>query len=122
MDLLSFGSAWLRDKLKAHASSDVILQRSTTIIPNVPATRGSSTWEGQASDGDGTVLQIKLVDWIIDFALLPWGLPEEGDLVIAKGKVYEALPINNGLCYRFVDPAETIIRIHTKPVARTRPR
>lgn len=114
MDLFSIGGAFLRDKLKSHASVQIQYQRGDDSITPF-ATRGNSSWD--ASVSDNSAIKVNTADFVMAVNQFDdFGLPEEGDLIIDNGFVYELLDIDAGQFFRYCDTPRTLIRVHTKQV------
>lgn len=119
-DLIESGVGWLKDKLKAHASRQVVYRRGT-IQTSVQATVGRTLL--RLSDSYG---QVRMVwtdrDFLIPAAdLILDGnptLPRRGDEIVetvgSETHVYVVLAPGDEPEWRWSDPYKTVLRIHTK--------
>ena len=117
-NVLAQGAEWLASQLGQHAATPVTFARGAASVP-VTATKGRTDVE--VDDGD-SVLRSHVVDWIVrPSALVLAGNvvePRVGDefreTVGANVHTYRVLALGDGEVFRAVDPARTLIRIHTK--------
>lgn len=121
-DLLRFGSDWLADKLKQHASRTVVYRRGANEI-TVQATIGRTLLK--LDDGYGGVrMEWTDRDFLIHAADLELDgqamLPERGDQVreTQDGKtfVFEVIAPGSEPPWRWSDVFRKLLRIHSKQV------
>jgi len=121
-DLLQFGSDWLTDKLKEHASRPVVYLRGGAEVA-VRATVGRTLLK--LDDGYGGVrMEWTDRDFLIHAADLVLGpaavLPERGDTIReAVGSatvVFEVMAPGKEPAWRWSDDFFKVLRIHTKRV------
>jgi hypothetical protein len=121
-DLLQTGSDWLADRLKEHASRQVIYRRGGQQVA-VQATIGRTLLK--LDDGYGGVrMEWTDRDFLIHAADLVLGgsptLPERGDLIRetqgAKTFIYEVMAPGKEPAWRWSDVFRKVLRIHTKQV------
>lgn len=121
-DLLQTGSDWLADRLKEHASRQVIYRRGGQQVA-VQATIGRTLLK--LDDGYGGVrMEWTDRDFLIQAADMVLGgvavLPERGDLVRetvgTKTYVYEVMAPGKEPPWRWSDAFRKLLRIHTKQV------
>ena len=122
LDLLHFGSDWLADKLKEHASRPVVYRRGTSEV-TVAATLGRTLLK--LDDGFGGVrlewtdrdFLIPAADLVLDGQAV---LPERGDQVreVQAGKtfVFEVMAPGSEPPWRWSDAFRKLLRIHAKQV------
>lgn len=118
-DLIESGVGWLKDKLKAHASRQVVYRRGTSEA-SVRAVVGRSLLK--LDDGYGGIRMvwtdrdflIAAEDLILDGART---LPQRGDqieqIIDGTKHIFEVLAPGNEPEWRWSDPHQTILRIHT---------
>ena len=121
-DLLQFGSDWLADQLKTHASRQVIYQRGAQQV-TVQATVSRTLLK--LNDGYGGVrMEWTDRDFLIHAADLVLAgsptLPERGDVIREmQGTttfVYEVMAPGKEPPWRWSDVFRKVLRIHTKQV------
>jgi hypothetical protein len=121
-DLLQTGSDWLADRLKEHASRQVIYRRGGQQVA-VQATIGRTLLK--LDDGYGGVrMEWTDRDFLIHAADLVLGgtptLPERGDLIRetqgTKTFIYEVMAPGKEAPWRWSDVYRKLLRIHTKQV------
>ncbi len=121
-DILQFGSDWLAEKLKAHASRPVVYRRGAVEV-TVQATIGRTLLK--LDDGYGGVrLEWTDRDFLIHAADLVLGsatvLPERGDVIREmvgdRTLVYEVMAPGKEPPWRWSDVYRKVLRIHTKLV------
>ncbi len=121
-DLLQTGSDWLADRLKTHASRQVVYRRGAQQV-TVQATMGRTLLK--LDDGYGGVrMEWTDPDFLIHAADLVLGgsitLPKRGDqireTVGTQTFVYEVMAPGKEPPCRFSDPYRKVLRIHTKQV------
>lgn len=66
-----------------------------------------------ARDQKGFPVQVNGWDFVIQKSQLPI-TPKRGDKITVEGRNYEVLPTEGESCYRYCDPGEVLIRVHTK--------
>lgn len=121
-DLLQFGSDWLAEMLKAHASRPVVYRRGAAEVA-VQATIGRTLLKLDDSYG-GVRMEWTDRDFLIPAADLVLGtgavLPERGDVIReAQGGqtfVYEVMAPGKEPAWRWSDVYRKVLRIHTKQV------
>jgi hypothetical protein len=118
-DLLKSGAAWLAAQLGASASEAVAYARPGTALTTTwQATYGSQLL--RVSDGKGPVVRTLRTDR--DFVgpvatLQAAGLwpPLRGDQVtMPGGEAFEVDSYGSEAHWRYADPFETLVRVHTK--------
>lgn len=111
-DLLRQGSAWLEQMRTSHCSSPVEYRRPPqTLIVN--ATFGRTGRD--ARGGTGPVIGAHAWDFLILADEL--GLePRAGDVIVAEGRRYEVMDLDEEGCWRWSDPYRQTYRIHTKDI------
>ncbi len=122
-DLLRTGTAWLAGKLKAVASQAVSYRRGSASV-SLHATVGSSLLKVTDTFGNVQVVRTER-DYLFTAAdLVLSGIrttPQRGDVIddATSGVTahYEILAPDGEPPWRYSDPAETMIRVHTKKVA-----
>lgn len=122
-NLLAQGVEWLASQLEEHAATPVTFARGADSVA-ITATKGRS--EVEVDDGD-SVLRSQVVDWIVRHAALVLAgnqvEPAVGDefieTVTGATNRYRVLALAGGEIQRPLDPARTLIRIHTKLVRST---
>ena len=120
-DLLKTGSDWLHAQQKAHASQTVTYYCGGQSV-EVKATIGRTVFE--TDDGSGVIIESEVRDYLIEATDLVLGgettLPQRGDRIReTQGStvvVYEVMSPGGAPCYRFSDPYQKRLRIHTKQV------
>ena len=124
-DLLRLGSSWLAAQLKTFASRTVIYQRGTQQV-TVQATLGKTLLK--LNDGFGQVrMEWTDRDFLIATADLVFAgitiLPERGDRILveqdAKLSTYEVMAPLGEAPWRYSDPHQQLLRIHTKHLKTT---
>lgn len=108
--MLADAVSFLADTLSAHASVSITYKRGRASY-TLTATLGQSVL--RVSDRNGTRVERTDRDFLIVAADLPL-IPERGDFIIYNGGFYEVLPVGSDPAYRYSDPYNTILRIHTK--------
>lgn len=116
-DMLSDGSDWVADQLKSHASRSVTYSRSTASVA-LTVTIGETIF--QAVSEVGAIIHTHSRDYLFRAEDLVLGgsatLPHRGDRITDDGKVYEVLAPGREPHYRFTDPYQFGLRVHTKQV------
>jgi hypothetical protein len=122
-DLLAQGLAWLTKQLQAHAATTVVYRRGGESL-SVCATLGRTLLK--LDDGlGGTRLEWTDKDFLIPGEALILGgsvaLPRRGDLIRqtigTTTWVYEVLAPGDEPPWRWSDPYQRMLRVHTKHVA-----
>lgn len=117
-DMLAAGAAWLTSQLSAAASSAINYRRGSDEAA-ITATIGRSEFEAQ-SDG-GVIENWESRDFLIPFAMLPFGEPRRGDVIVeVVGDLeleYEVAAPRGVPVYRPGDAFRSIVRVHTKQTA-----
>jgi len=123
-DLLAAGAAWLAGQLKANGSQTVVY-RSGAHSVSLQATFDSQLLriaDGQAN----TRVERADADWILTAADLNFGsgavVPVDGDTIQAtfggETKTFKVMKVGGvEPSWRYCDPFQTMLRIHTKYVS-----
>ena len=112
MGMLGDGTAHLASSLTQHAG-DPITYTKRKIQKAFKATRGSTPFE--ASDTDGIIHRTVTRDYLLATTDWPYDEdPEDGDRITDAGKVYIVRSMIGQPVWRFSDPGENLMRIHTK--------
>ena len=120
-DMLKTGSDWLEDQRHAHLTRTVEYHRGAQSV-ELAATVGASTFE--VRDDYVVVEELRTRDYLFLTADLLLGgipaLPEPGDLIKERlgceKKVFEVLAPGGEPPWRYSDPWEKTLRVHTKQV------
>lgn len=117
-NVFTAGNLWLVGKLKSYAGESVTYTRGVESV-SLTITRGQTAFETE--DTDGFTITAHSIDFIVKASDLVLdgevALPEVRDYITdAAGKVYSVLILPGGTHYRFSDPAQTILRVHTRMV------
>ena len=115
-DLLRQGCQWLAQMRGAHCASQVTYQRGETELA-LAATLGRP--DREVEDQFGVRVGAAMTDFLIaaaDFAAT-FDEPEPGDRIVADGTVYEVLDLAGQGHWRWSDPHQATLRIHTKQIA-----
>ena len=120
-DMLQTGSAWLADRLKAHAARDVSYRRGAQQA-TVRAIIGRKDFEVDSAEGR---LYFRANDFLIQRVDLVLGelptLPERGDRIVVDfgggEETFEVLPGDGSPPWEYSDAFEKLLRVHTKKVA-----
>lgn len=119
-DMLRDGLAFLTSQLAAHASQTVTYARGYDAV-DVPATFGQKLLK--LDDGFGGIrMEWTDMDFLIPAISLDFGdgpiIPARGDLIyIEQGadvQTFEVFPFGNEPPWRWSDPHQSLLRIHTK--------
>lgn len=118
-DILKDGLAWLTARLKASASQAVTYETDDGTV-EVQATIGSKPLRIEDMDG-GIRIEWSNVDFLIPAADLVIGyvpvIPARGHKIYwtvgSDEQVYEVRPHDGEAPYRWSDPNQTLLRIHT---------
>jgi len=110
--------AWLINKIDAEESHSVLYERGALSV-TLNATPGRTEYQKMDQSGVVTDFQtrdfiVTASDLILDGAVV---LPVRGDTITdtaGTAAVYEVLPIEGEQPYRFSDPLQRMLRIHTK--------
>ena len=117
-NILKTGEQWLSDMRKAHMSETITYKRGVTTL-QVLGTRGVTKFE--VADESGMSVYSQIADWLILTADLVVGNiqiePKLGDRIIAGGKTFEVVFLSGDGCWRYSDPHQITMRVHTKEVA-----
>jgi len=100
----------------AHCASQVTYQRGETELA-LAATLGRP--DREVEDQFGVRVGAAMTDFLIaaaDFAPT-FDEPEPGDRIVADGTVYEVLDLAGQGHWRWSDPHQATLRIHTKQIA-----
>jgi hypothetical protein len=112
MGMLETGTAHLAESMTKHTAVDVLYIKRKIQKP-IKATRGSTPFE--ASDTEGLIHRTVSRDYLI--AKTEWPFdddPEDGDRITDAGKTYIVRSMTGQPVWRFADPGENLMRIHTK--------
>ena len=121
-DVLKDGLAWLTGKLREYAAQTVTYSRGTDSV-DVPATFGKKLLK--IDDGMGGIrVEWTDMDFLIPAADLVLNgspvIPQRGDLIhITEAydtQTFEVLPFGSEPAWRWSDPHQSMLRIHTKRV------
>ncbi len=116
-DLLDRGSSWLGTIRKAHMSKDVVYKRGSTTTATIKATLGRTQFAMVDPAGGAVTYESK--DFIIQVAdFSAFTLPEAGDIVISEGLTYEVMAPGSEPVWRWSDPYQRTLRIHSKLTKR----
>jgi hypothetical protein len=118
-DLIQEGADWLAGQLEGNASQSVTYSRGVDEVA-LDATVGST--DRESMDESGTSIKSKIRDYIIRTSKLILNenpiLPERGDkikqVVGTQTFTYEVIEIGGDKHYSPMDPAGTMLRIHTQ--------
>ncbi|MDO8302880.1 MAG: hypothetical protein Q7T18_06550 [Sedimentisphaerales bacterium] len=118
-NILKTGTEWLSDMRKAHMSESVTYKRGVITV-QVLGTRGVTKFE--VADESGLSVYGQIADWLILTNDLVLGSihvePKLGDRITdADGKVFEVVFLSGDGCWRYSDPHQITMRIHTKEIA-----
>jgi hypothetical protein len=120
-DVLEKGLAWLGKMNSEYRSTPVIYQRDGQELP-LTATIGRTVFQ-TARDG-GPFETSEARDFLVDAKTLILGgqpfLPRPGDRIAEEqdGKrfVHEVMALDDEPCFRWCDPYQITLRIHTKHI------
>lgn len=119
-DLLKSGATWLASQLKNFASQSVTYQRGGL---SVSLAASPVSPRSQVDENENILTRADDQDWIIVASDLVFGgsqtLPHRGDKIFwakssTETQVYEVLAADGEEQWSWVDPHQTMIRIHTK--------
>ena len=115
--MLTTGNSWLSSTLKANAGEVIAYSRGVISTEGMTVTRGRTAFE--TTDTDGFIITSHSVDWLILASDLVLDgevvLPDVRDYVTdSDGRIYTVLILPGGTHYRFQDPQQTMLRIHTR--------
>ena len=117
-NILKTGAQWLSDMQQEHMSETVTYKRGVITV-QVLGTRGTTKFE--VADESGLSVYGQIEDWIFVTAkMLLGGIliePKKGDLIITSTKTFEVVFLSGDGCWRYSDPHQITMRIHTKEVA-----
>lgn len=112
MGMLTSGTAHLAKSITTHAGEPVTYTKRK-IQKTFNATRGSTPFEG--SDADGIIHRTVSRDYLVASTDWPFDEdPEDGDRIVDGGKTYIVRSVPGQPVWRFADPGENLMRIHTK--------
>lgn len=110
--MLDAGTAHLASSLTQHAGYTITYAKRK-IQKTLKATRGSTPFE--ASDTEGIIHRTVSRDYLVAATDWPYDVdPEDGDRITDAGKVYIVRSMTGQPVWRFSDPGENLMRIHTK--------
>ena len=115
-NILQTGLAWLAGQLQTEVASTITYRRGTEFV-TFAATLGSSLLK--TTDMSGRVkLERTDRDFIFPAALLDFGggavTPQRGDVVESGGECFEVMAPGREPHYRYCDPFQTVLRVHSK--------
>ncbi|HBR20296.1 MAG: hypothetical protein UV78_C0006G0023 [Parcubacteria group bacterium GW2011_GWA2_43_17] len=117
-NILKTGAQWLSDMRIKHISETVTYSRGVITV-QVLGTRGVTKFE--VADESGMSVYGQIADWIILTADLVLGgiliEPKKGDRIIAQDKTFEVVFLSGDGCWRYSDPHQITMRIHTKEIS-----
>jgi len=121
-DLLKTGSAWLEAQRHEHMSSTVTYRRGGDSV-ELSATVGRTRYE--SADDHGLIVKSEARDYLLRASDLILGgsttTPERGDRIEetigASVYSYEPFPLGGEPLWRYSDPLNETIRIHTRHVS-----
>jgi hypothetical protein len=118
-NILKNGAKWLSDMRKTHMTEAITYKRGVITV-QVFGTRGVTKFE--VADESGLSVYGQISDWLILTADLVVGNiqlePKLGDRITdADGKIFEVVFLSGDGCWRYSDPHQITMRIHTKEVA-----
>lgn len=112
MGMLDQGTAHLATALTAAAGESVTYTKRK-VQKTFKATRGSTPFEG--SDADGIIHRTVSRDYLVASTDWPFDEdPEDGDRIVDGDKTYIVRSVPGQPVWRFADPGENLMRIHTK--------
>lgn len=119
-DLLESAVAFAAAALRGNRGKTVLYQRGSDSV-SIIATMGATEFE--RDDGDGVQVAFTAIDFLVsasDIVLSgTMSTPMRGDLIVSDGQTYEVLNITGQQHFTRMDPAGSMLRIHTKLI-RTR--
>jgi hypothetical protein len=117
MNLFHDGIDWMRSQLLASVSIEVTYHRNTSSV-TLSAVVGTTTFE--AVNEYGIVERVQTRDYLIPSKELILGgsptLPMAGDRITEGAREFEVTAQGGEPAFRYSDPSQTILRIHTKGV------
>ena len=117
--MLKKGLRWLSDRQRDSNSEDVIYQAADGTQVHCRAMLGNKLFRIDMGDGGYRVEQSDL-DFLIHRSELPWVEPKRGDLILYEvegtTQTFEVTPYGGDPPWRYSDPHESMLRIHTKLV------
>jgi hypothetical protein len=112
MGMLDAGTAHMASSLTQHAGQTITYTKRK-IQKTFKATRGSTPFE--ASDTEGIIHRTVSRDYLVAETDWPFDEdPEDGDRITDNGKTYIVRSMTGQPVWRFSDPGENLMRIHTK--------
>lgn len=117
--MLDKGNQWLADKLIQHASREVVYRRgeeSVTVAAVVGRTllQLNDEYSGIRMEHTDRDYLIRAADLVIDGVVVT---PDEGDIIEdARDGNYQLMTIPGEPSWRWSDPNQHMLRIHTKKV------
>ena len=119
-DILQTGLEWLAAQNKTHRATLVTYKRGN-YSASITATYGKKTI--RIPQANGVYIHIETIDWLMLAADLIINStltePQPGDRIEwtdanSDVHVYEVQPIGDENCFRYSDPGQTSLRIHTQ--------
>jgi hypothetical protein len=118
-NMIKRGLRWLSDRQREHNSEDVIYRQPDGATIHCRAMLGNKRFRIDTGDG-GYRLEQSDLDFLIHRSELPWIEPMRGDLITidmeGTTQIFEVTPFGGDPPWRYSDPHETMLRIHTKLV------
>ena len=113
-DMLKNGMTWLESQRTAHLAGPAEYRRAGQEALTVIATVGQTTYE--VDDEYGLRVEAHVTDFLI-LADELWPVvdePQTGDQIVVEGRLYEVMELSGQGHWRWSDPYQTTLRIHTK--------
>jgi hypothetical protein len=113
MGILENATAALASIINTHASVPITYSRGMTTISGLTAIRGSTPYE--ASDAEGIIHRTIARDYLLKADTFPFSdMPRDGDIITDDGDHYLVHSMTGERPWRYSDPGQSILRIHTK--------
>lgn len=113
MGMLEDATSDLAGILDTHASVPIVYSRGMTSISGLTAIRGSTPYE--SSDQDGIIHRTIARDYLMRGSAFPFSdMPRDGDIINDGNDQYLVHSMTGERPWRFSDPGQSILRIHTK--------
>lgn len=102
----------MTETLLAFAGESCVYLRGSS---SATLTARRSTLPSQYLDsGNGSIVEVRAVDFIALASAIPFAVPLPGDRITCAGKRFEVAATTGEKCFRQITP--TMIRIHTKEI------